>query len=88
MLLSVVPAMKFVPATVMAVSDDPAAIEFGVIELIAGTATVTVEAVETAPPGFLTVRLSVPAVAREAEGTVAVMEVALPAVTVNAVEPM
>ena len=50
--------------------------------------TVSLEAAETAPPGFFTVMVSVPAVASEAEGTVAVIEVAVPAVTVKAVVPM
>jgi len=49
--------------------------------------TVRWEAADATPPGFWTVMLSVAAAASEAVGTVAVIEVAVPAVTVRAVEP-
>jgi hypothetical protein len=83
----VVPAMKLVPVTVIVVSPDPATTELGLNEVIAGALTVKCEAADVAPPGFWTVMLSVAAAASEAVGTVAVIDVAVPAVTVNAVEP-
>lgn len=47
----------------------------------------TVEAGEVAPPGLCTVRLSVPLLAARLPGIVAVTDVAVLAVTVNAVVP-
>jgi hypothetical protein len=83
----VVPAIKLVPVTVITVSPDPATTELGLNEVIAGALTVRWDAAEAAPPGFCTVMLRVAAAASDAVGTVAVIEVAVPAVTVRAVEP-
>jgi hypothetical protein len=79
--------MKLVPVTVIVVSPDPATTELGVKEVMAGALAVKCEAGDAAPPGFWTVILSVPAAASEAVGIVAVIDVAVPAVAVNAVEP-
>ena len=79
--------MKLVPATVRVVLDDPAAIDFGVSELMVGATTEKVEALDLAPPGFCTVTLRLATVPSMLLGMVAVIEVAVPAVTVNAVEP-
>ncbi len=85
----VVPAMKLVPVTVRVVLDDPAAIDLGLSELIAGATTDNAEAVEVAPPlGFCTVTLKLATLPNMLPGTVAVIEVAVPAVTVSAVDPM
>jgi hypothetical protein len=80
--------MKLVPVTVMVVSGEPATTELGLKDAIAGALTVRWDAAEAAPPGFLTVILSEAAAASEAVGTVAVIEVAVPAVATSAVEPM
>ena len=85
--MMVEPLTKLVPLTVSVNAGDPATVVDGDREAIVGAPTVRVEAVETAPPGFLTVMLSEPALASDAVGTVAVIEVAVPAVTVRAVEP-
>ena len=86
-LVSVVPATKFVPVTVMVVAAAPAVTEAGLTELMAGPFTVNVLAVDAAVLVFLTVRLCAPDVTRDVAGMVAVMEVAVPAVTINWVEP-
>jgi hypothetical protein len=83
----VVPAMKLVPLIVIAVSLEPVTTEFGLIDVIAGALTLRLEAADVTPPGFCTVMARVPDAASEAVGTVATIEVAVPAVTVNAVEP-
>jgi len=85
--LVVVPAMKLVPVMVIGVSVEPATTVAGLIELIAGADTVTAFAADTAVLVFCTVMLSEPAAASEAWGTVAVIEVAVPFVTVSAVVP-
>src|SRR5579864_1691403 len=78
----VVPGTKFVPFTVMVVSEEPAASVFGLIDRIAGVATFRLTALETCPPfGFCTVTLRVPALASAPAGTVALIWVAEPAVT-------
>ena len=82
-LVSVVPAMKFVPVTVSVVLAAPAVTEVGLSEVIVGPFTVNVLAVDAAVLVFLTVRLCAPGVTIEVAGIVAVMDVAVPAVTVN-----
>ena len=82
-LVSVVPAMKFVPVTVSVVLAAPAVTEAGLREVIVGPFTVNVLAVEAAVLVFFTVRFSAPGVTMEVAGIVAVMDVAVPAVTVN-----
>jgi len=72
---------------VIVVSGEPATTEDGVIDVILGPLTVNVLAVEVAVLVFLTVRLCAPAVTMAVAGTVAVMEVAVPAVTVSCVLP-
>ena len=84
----VVPAMKLVPVTVRVVLDDPAGSVLGLSELMTGAATVSVEAADVAPPlEFFTVTPRLAALPSMLPGTVAVMEVAVPAVTVSAVLP-
>ena len=75
--------MKFVPVTVSVVLAAPAVTEAGLSEVIVGPFTVNVLAVEGAVLVFLTVRFSAPGVTMEVAGMVAVMDVAVPAVTVN-----
>ena len=87
LLVSVVPAMKLVPTIVMLVAAAPATAVDGVTEVMAGPFTVKVLAVEVAELPFLTVTLSGPGVTMAVAGTVAVIEVAVPAVTVNCVDP-
>jgi hypothetical protein len=86
--MTVEPLRKFVPVTVMLKAAPPTTAELGLSELIVGALTVKLEADDAAPPGFLTVIASGPEVASDAVGTVAVIEVAVPAVTTRAVEPM
>ena len=86
-LVSVVPAMKFVPVTVIVVAAAPAVTEAGLNDVMAGPLTVKVLAVDAAVLVFLTVRLCAPGVTMEVAGMVAVMDVAVPAVTVNWVVP-
>ena len=86
--MTVEPLRKFVPVTVMVNAAPPATAELGLSVVIAGALTAILEAAEAAPPGFLTVMPTLPEEAREAVGTVAVIEVAVPAVTARAVEPM
>ena len=84
-----VPAMKLVPAMVSVVLPDPAAIVLGLSEEMAGAATVSVDAADVPEEfGLCTVMLREPAVSMALLGTVAVIEVAVPAVTVKAVEPI
>ena len=85
--MTVEPLRKLVPVTVSVKAEEPATAVAEDRVVIVGAPTVRVEAVEIAPPGFLTVMLSEPALASDAVGTVAVIEVAVPAVTVRAVEP-
>lgn len=54
---------------------------------VAAAEMVSVDAADVAPPGFCTVMLTLPAVASNAAGTVAVMLVVVLAVTVSAVVP-
>jgi len=86
-LVSVVPAMKLVPTMVTWVAAAPATALFGVTDVMVGPLTVNVLAAEVAELPFLTVTLSAPAVTMDVAGTVAVIEVAVPAVTVNWVAP-
>ena len=66
----------------------PAAMVFGLMEVIAGAATVKTAAFEVAELlGFCTVTLSGPALPNKLEGTVAVICEALLAVVVKAVVP-
>ena len=82
------PLRKFEPFTVIVKADAPAAMLLGLSELTVGAATVKMDAVDVAPPlGFLTVTLRFPALAIMLPGSVAVMEVAVPAVIVSAVLP-
>ena len=85
--LVVVPAMKLVPVTVTVVSPAPALTVAGLSVVMAGALTVKVLAAETwaVEPPLRTVRLTVPAEAMAAAGTVTEMEVAVPAVAVKAV---
>ena len=86
--LLVAPAIKLFPVTVRVVLEDPAAIDLGLSELMMGASTVNVDTADVAPPlGFCTVTLRFPALPSMLPGTVAVIEVAVPAVTVNAVPP-
>lgn len=62
---------------------DPAPTDDGLKDVIVGAPTGTDTALDAAPPGFCTVRLSVPMPVRLAAGTVAVMAVAVTAVAVN-----
>ena len=78
---------KFVPVTVSVKALPPACAVVGESELMVGDATVSWAAAVVAPPGFFTVIAKVPGEARLAVGTVAVTLVAVPAVTVRAVEP-
>ena len=52
-----------------------------------GPFTVTDVEADAAPPGFFTVMPSFPVLMNKLAGTMAVIEVAVPAVTVNAVVP-
>lgn len=79
-----VPTTKLVPVTTTDAPLVPAAMAAGLTDTMVGPTTVSGTALETSVP-FSTVRLSAPALA--CGGTVAVMDVALPAVTVNAVAP-
>jgi len=79
--------MKFVPVTVRVVLAAPAVTDVGLSEVMVGPLTVNVLAAEAAVLVFFTVRLSAPGVTMEVAGMVAVMDVAVPAVTVNWVEP-
>ena len=78
---------KLVPATVSVKGAEPAAAFAGDSEAMVGLLSARLEAADVAPLAFFTVMLSGPAVASRAAVTVAVMEVVVPAVTVNAVEP-
>jgi hypothetical protein len=66
----------------------PALPKAGLSELIVGGPTVTFEAVDVAPPGLCTVMARTVGLVIEAASTVAVMLVAVPAVTVSWVDPM
>ena len=79
--------MKFVPVTVRVVLAAPAETEVGLNEVMVGPLTVNVLPAEAAVLVFLTVRLSAPGVTMDVAGMVAVMDVAVPAVTVNWVAP-
>jgi hypothetical protein len=85
--ITVEPLKKFVPVTVSVNAAAPATAEVGLNEVIVGPTTVTVDAEDLAPPGFCTVRLSLPVLAATLTDIVAVMDLAVPAVTVNAVVP-
>ena len=85
--ITVEPAKKFVPVTVSVKGAPPAAIEMALSEVMVGPTTITVDAADVVPPGLCTVRLSLPVVATMLAGMVAVMDVPVPAVTVNAVAP-
>jgi len=76
-----------VPVTVNVVAADPATTVFGLNDVIAGPLKVKVDAPEAIAPGFCTVMLRLPAVPSKLAGTVAVIDVAVPAVTVSAVLP-
>jgi hypothetical protein len=74
----VVPAMKFVPVTVMVVSGDPAGTALGLRELIVGPLTLKALAGEDDVLVFFTVTLNEPEAASCVLVTAAVSEVALP----------
>ena len=80
--------MKLVPTMVTLVAAAPATALFGVTEVMAGPLTVNVLAADVAELPFFTVTLWAPAVTMDVAGTVAVMDVAVPAVTVNCVLPI
>jgi hypothetical protein len=86
--MTVEPLRKLVPVTVIVNAAPPATAELGLIDVIAGALTAMLEADEVAPPGFFTVMPTLPEEASEAVGTVAVIEVAVPAVATKAVEPI
>jgi len=81
------PLTKFVPVTLSVKGAPPATAEVGFSDVIAGPTTLRVEVDDVAPPGLCTVRLSLPVLATMLAGMVAVMDVAVPAVTANAVVP-
>ena len=81
------PLTKFAPVTVSAKGAPPATAEVGLSDVISGPTTVRVEVDDVAPPGLCTARLSLPVLASMLAGMLAVMEVAVPAVTANAVVP-
>jgi hypothetical protein len=83
----VVPAIKFVPVIVIVVSGDPAATEFGLIDPIAGAATLNTLLADEDVLVFFTVTLKDPAAASCVLVTAAVSDVALPGVVVKAVAP-
>jgi hypothetical protein len=83
-----VPGTKFVPVTVRLNGEALERAVVGLSDVILGAPTVNVEPAEVAPPGFCTVMPTVPAVASEAVGTVATIDVGVPDWTVSAVEPM
>ena len=85
--ITVEPVTKFVPATVSVKSAPPAAAVAGVSEAILGAPIEKMDGVDAAPPGLCTVTLRFPALVIDAAGTVAVMLVAVPAVTVNGTVP-
>ena len=80
------PGTKLVPVTVSVALEVPAAMLEGLTLVIAGPATVTLAALDVAPPGFSTVMFNVPALANRLLGRVAVMDVAVAAVMVNCVD--
>ena len=82
----VVPATKLVPVTVIG-RLDPATAVLGLREEIVGPHTETGDAAEEAPEEFCTVTSRLPALPIRLVGRVAVIEVAVPAVTVSAVVP-
>lgn len=86
--ITVEPPAKFVPVTLSVKGLPPARAELGLSEVSVGPTTVTVDAAEAAPPGLCTVRLSLPVLPSRRAGIAAVMDVALPAVTANAVVPL
>ena len=88
MLPLAVPGTKLVPVTVSVVAAEPPAMVLGLSEVMDGATTVILEAADAAPPGLFTVTLRLPTEARALKGAVAVIEVAVPAVTVKAVEPI
>jgi len=85
--ITVEPLTKFVPATVSVNAAPPASAEVGLREVIVGPATVNVDAEDFAPPGLCTVMLSAPVLAIRVGGSVAVIDVEVPAVTASAVAP-
>ena len=74
-----------VPVTVSVALKVPAAIVVGLTLVIAGPTTVTFAALDIAPPGFSTAMFRVEALPSRLPGRVAVMDVAVAAVTVNCV---
>ena len=86
--MTVEPFRKFVPVTVRVKSEAPAAMLLGLRVPTVGAWEVSVTAADVAPPfGFLTVTFKLPALDSALDERVAVMDVAVPAVTVNAVLP-
>ena len=83
------PFTKLVPATDIDISELPAVAELGLRLVIVGLGafTVNVAGPEVPLSGFLTVIEKEPVAVRSVEGTVAVSEVLLPKVVVNAVLP-
>jgi hypothetical protein len=81
------PVTKFVPLTVTArvepLATVPAPADDGLNDVIVGAPMGTAMALVAAPPGFRTVRLSVPTAFMLAAGTVAVIDVEVTAVAVN-----
>jgi len=84
---TVAPVTKAEPFTVIVNAEAVATVVAGDSELIFGPVIVTVDPAEVTEPEFTTVTEAVPVVAIRLEGTVAVMDVAVPAVTVRAVLP-
>jgi hypothetical protein len=78
---------KFVPVTVSVKGVEPATALVEDSRVILGALRARLAGTEAAPLAFITVMLSGPAVASRAVGTVAVIELAVLAVTVNAVGP-
>ena len=76
-MLTVVPAMKLVPAITIGVSGDPPTMAFGVSEAMMGPRTVNELAAEERAAEFFTDTPTAPAVASCVLVTAAVMEVAL-----------
>jgi len=83
------PLTKFVPVIVIVKVELPTAAVPGLIAVIVGIRALTVKVAgpDVAPLGFLTVIEKEPVAVRSVEGTVAVRDVLLPKVVVNAVLP-
>lgn len=85
--IAVDPLTKLAPVIVSVNRPLPATPEAGLSDAMVGPLTVNALTGEAAPPGFCTVRFSLPAPATRPAGMAAVMDVAVPAVTGSAVVP-